>query len=208
MNDNQFLIWTSDIDINEYKEYITDEIMPNKAENDPAIRDMDFDTFVEKYAYDVKMLLDDKNTEELYDEISNLDIPLESDIICIADLGTWRGRIDGYKYEGNNINNIFHSNVKTADSDITFFVEKDGRTLDLKAVEHHHDGVNHYLYRQIKPTLSDSQREKFEMMIYNGECKYPDIVKYTKPLGQEVQKVYGFTLKSEKPKNKQQDIER
>lgn len=191
---NKHIIWSSDINLDDWKNYITENVRPNFPEAD----DQDIDTFIDKHFSECYQSVSDTNNDYLDDVIANLGgIDVEGDIIVIGDLGTWHGRVEGFKYEGNNINSIFHSNVN-GQSDITFYVEKEGRTLDLKAREAHHDGVNHYLYREIKPNISDAQREKFENLLYEGKADYATIAKYTRPLGQEVQKVYGFKLTNEK----------
>lgn len=199
---NIHTIWSSDIDLNEWKDAIEEEVKPRYPEADG----LDIDTFIDKFYSECYDYVADLNNDYLDDEKANLDIETEGDIICISDIGRWNGRSDGYGYEGNNINEIFHSHVR-GQSDITFFVELYNGVLDLKADEVHHDGTNHYLYRELKPDLTDEQREEFEGLIYDGKCEYPDIEKYTRPLGQEVQKIYGFELKEEKA-IKQQSAER
>ena len=199
---NIHTIWSSDYDIYDWKDAIEEEVRPRFPEADG----LDIDAFIDKYYESCNNFVYELNKEYLNDEKFNLDIETEGDIICISDIGRWNGRSDGYGYEGNNINEIFHFHVN-GQSDITFYVELKNGVLDLKADETHHDNTNHYLYRELKPDLTDEQRKKFEDLIYDGKCKYPDIEKYTRPLGQEVQKVYGFELKEEKA-IKQQSAER
>ena len=233
MSNNKHTIWSSEINIDDWKDYIEDELRDRLADD---IRDYRYfdnagykkyadehgdnglnafadyvstlsaDDIINSYPQYCMENISDLNNDYLQDERENLNIETQGDIICIADIGRWNGRADGYSYEGDNIKNIFHTHINGM-SEIEFYVELEGDTLELKADEHHHDGTNHYLYRELKPNISDSDKEEFESLIYNGECEYSDIEKYTRPLGQEVQKVYGFELKEEKT-IKQQSAER
>lgn len=44
----------------------------------------------------------------------------------------------------------------------------------------YHDGANHYLYREIKESVSDEQLENILDKIYTGSCTKADISRYTK----------------------------
>ena len=123
---------------------------------------------------------------EMYfdDERMNLNKDLGNDIICIADVGTWRGRRSGYKTIGTNLNDILYSQVD-GQSDIT--VEYDG--VDVIASESHHDGCNCYIFREIKPNAPESFKEKIEFKEYvsNEELK-----KHTRSLRPYVKQIYGW----------------
>ena len=94
----------------------------------------------------------------LDDERANLNIPLDGDILVIADLGLWNGRRQGYKILHGNVSNIF-----TTGEDYTEWYS-DG--YNIKAIASHHDGDNRYLYREIK---NDKNIGRFLSDIYEGK---------------------------------------
>ena len=44
-------------------------------------------------------------------EQDNLDLTINNQILCIADLGLWNGRTSGYKALSNNLNSILSASV-------------------------------------------------------------------------------------------------
>lgn len=117
-------------------------------------------------------------------EQMNLNIPLNTEIIAIADLGLWNGRRTGYRILGNNIRDIFKCaedyNVYTCDR------------FNVRAKNIHHDGVNRILYRAFKENTTEEQRERFCDAIYMGECNQNMISRYTRSIAPEVKAVYGW----------------
>lgn len=134
----------------------------------------------------------DINTEDyedwvdLNDERMNLNIPLNSKIICIADIGLWDGRRHGYKMMGTNLNSLlqFMDSCDYAE----FFCDN----YDVRGRQSHHDGTHFLLYRQLKPTLSEQQLENFLDKLYYGTLKKGDISRYTLSLRPFVARVYGW----------------
>jgi hypothetical protein len=122
-----------------------------------------------------------------YDEKRNLDKLLDGRVIAIASLGLWNGRKTGYKLLNNNLNSIL--NITTESFKV--FVEKynNGKT-DVKGVYHHHDGTNYVTFRLIDESKNiDKLCEK----LYNQEDVTSAMISYyTKSLGEEVKKIYGF----------------
>jgi len=119
--------------------------------------------------------------------------PNNDDIIVIADLGRWNGRVSGYK-------EIMSGNIQdclSSDTDYnTWYVDKDG---DLRCDAIHHDGTNHYLYRTYKDTATEDDIEDLKDKIYCGRCSRKDIEAVTERLGDEIGKVYGWEFPTEKP---------
>ena len=202
--DNKHTIWSSEINIDDWKDYIEEELRDRLVDDILDYRYFDYagyKKYVDEYGDNGLRAFADYVSTLSADDIINsyphycteniFNIETQGDIICIADIGRWYGRA-GYSYEGDNIKNIFHTHIIHGMSEIEFYVELEGNTLELKADEHHRDGTNHYVYRELKPNISDSEKEEFESLIYNDECEYSDIEKYTRPLGQEVQKAYGL----------------
>ena len=126
------------------------------------------------------------NDDYLDDERANLSVVLPHAIICIADLGLWNGRRIGYKMiESRNISNCLYDN----DCDYcTWYVD---RYNDLRFTGAHHDGRNHYLYRELRD-LSDKQMENFLDKLHTGRLTRRDIRRYTTSVGIHVNKVYGW----------------
>ena len=126
------------------------------------------------------------NYAYLDDEKANLDMELPNPIICIADLGRWDGRCMGYKMiESGNIADCLYD----PECDYcTWYVD---RYNDLLFTGAHHDGTNHYLYRELRD-LSDKQMENFLEKLHTGNLTRRDIRRYTTSVGIHVNKVYGW----------------
>lgn len=119
------------------------------------------------------------------DEHMNLNKELNGSILCIADLGLWNGRKDGYKILGTNINNIFDINSRGFD-----YAEFYGDGKDIRAEEVHHDGTNFYLYRVIR---EGRDIDKLLDAIYDGEeISRQKLNYYTRSLYKDVAEIYGW----------------
>lgn len=164
-----------------YKEYL--EI--NGLDDDPNDENKLYEYMVEA------------NDDYLSDERRNLDIQFSQPIIVIGDLGRWNGRVTGYKMiDSGNITDCLYS-----DTDYTeWYVDKYG---DLRANAVHHDGANCYLYRVFKDGVTDTQIENLQDKIYNGKVTRADITRVTKRLGDEIAKVYGFSIPKQRQSNEQ-----
>ena len=138
------------------------------------------------------------NNDYLDDERVNLDIQLPQKIIVIGDLGLWNGRFQGYKMiDSGNIKDCLYSDCDMNE----WYVDKRG---DLRCTAIHHDGTNHYLYRVFKDNISDSQIERLQEKIYNGNATRQDITRVTKRLGDDIGAVYGWQF----PKRTHEEVER
>ena len=122
----------------------------------------------------------------------NLDIQYNQPIIIIGDLGLWNGRARGYKdVSSGNIKDCLHSDTDMSE----WFLDEKG---DLRAEAAHHDGTNYYLYRVFKDNVTEEQIEDFKDKIYHGTLTEKDIEKYTHRLGDDIAKVYGIKLPTQK----------
>ena len=128
------------------------------------------------------------NNDYLSDERINLNIQLDRPILVIGDLGLWNGRRSGYKeIESGNIRDCLY-----ADTDYsTWYVDK---LVDLRCDAIHHDGTNHYLYRAYKDGVSESQIDLLKEKLYYGTATRADITRVTRRLGDDIAKVYGFSI--------------
>lgn len=128
------------------------------------------------------------NDEYLGDERINLNIQLSQPILVVADLGLWYGRRTGYReIQSGNIRDCLYSEVDYA----TWYVNRRG---DLCCDAIHHDGTNHYLYRVYKDDARESQIDLLKEKLYNGTATRADITRVTRRLGDEIARVYGFSI--------------
>lgn len=133
------------------------------------------------------------NSNYLDDERTNLSIQLPQPILMIADIGRWDGRYSGYgEIKSGKISDCLYSELDYA----TWYVDKLG---DLRCDAIHHDGTNHYLYRVYKPDVRESQIDLLKEKLYEGKATRADITRITRRLGDEIAKVYGFSI----PKQRQ-----
>lgn len=161
------VIWTSEINMEDWKEFLEEEYPEIEDEN-------------EQYN-----LVRDYMVSNLEDKRDNLDIPTEGQILIIADLGLWNGRHTGYKFvDRKNINAILQSDC----DDVEWYC--DG--YNIKATAYHHDGTNHYEYREVRAGKEDSIY-KLLNRLYNGEKVDRKMINYyTKSIAPQVKAVYGW----------------
>ena len=128
------------------------------------------------------------NGDYLDDERMNLDVQLSQPILVIADLGLWHGRRMGYKeIASGRISDCLYSDTDYS----TWYVDRLG---DLRCDAIHHDGTNHYLYRTYKPGVRQSKIENLKEKFYFGPATRADITRITRRLGDDIAKVYGFSI--------------
>lgn len=106
-------------------------------------------------------------------------------IIAIADLGTWKGRISAYKLsDKHNLNAIF---AMLGDGyDVEIYVEGN----DVKATVTHHDGVNYITFREVRD--GRNIKKLTNKIYYQEPISRQMISAYTKCLGDKVKQVYGW----------------
>lgn len=167
MINNKWMIWSSDYDVEDFKEWL-DEEYPDAGE------------------YERDQLVWDLNQQYLGDERMNLGkIVAPAGIVVLANLGLWNGRTPAYK-------EINSGKVKEClqyqYDDAEFYCDK----YNFCGIEYHHDGTNFYTYRAWKENLSEQQRENFLRKWINGEAMSSDVTRYTRSLRPEIAKVYGW----------------
>ena len=132
------------------------------------------------------------NDSYLDDERMNLNVQLSQPILMIADIGRWDGRYTGYgEIKSGNIRDCLYSSLDYA----TWYVDRLG---DLRCDAIHHDGTNYYLYRAYKTGVRESQIELLKEKLYEGKATRADITRITRRLGDDVAKVYGFSIPRQK----------
>lgn len=111
------------------------------------------------------------NDHYLKDERANLDIDIPNGIIAIVDLGLWFGRRSGYKEIGNNIADCLYYNTNDF---VVFKAWKDG--------------------------VTDEQKENVMDALYCGKCTNRMLRRYTRNIGEDIAKVYGWNVSTGKKK--------
>lgn len=170
MNDNRHIIWSNrDLDYEDWK----------------ADLEADYPELSESERYSMMYEI---NNSYLEDERVNLNIQLGTPILLIADLGRWNGRFPGYgEIQSGNIKDCLQSDMDY----LTWYVDHLG---DLRCDAVHHDGTNHYLYRCYKPGVRESQIDLLKDKILAGTVTRADINRVTRRIGDEIAKVYGFSI--------------
>lgn len=147
----------------------------------------------EEYA---KTISDERLYDECYennnlwfsDERENLSsVEDYGELIAIADIGRWNGRVTGYKII-KNLPDVLYSSCDYE----RVYVDSNG---DLRKDESHHDGSNSILYRYFKDNLTEEQRDNFLDKIYNDECTQKDITRYTRKAGVGIAKLFGWKVR-------------
>lgn len=129
--------------------------------------------------------IEDTLAAYLDDEKFNLNIETENPIVCIANLGLWNGKRIAVAELSCNINSIF--NCKYYDSTEIAYCGK-----DIQAETSHHDGTNHYLFREMK--AGRSLINFFERFVAadTEEERNRLIKSYTRSIAPYVKEVYGW----------------
>ena len=139
---------------------------------------------------DINELSDSEKDDIIYSDIEswydaekmNLDIQLDDDIIAIADLGLWNGRVSGYKLLSNNLNEVLNVHGDT--------IEIYAENRNIRARASHHDGTNYILFRKIR---NDRDIDKLLDRIYEGKPISSSLLNYyTESLYPEIKEVYGW----------------
>lgn len=132
------------------------------------------------------------NFEFMYGE---MDIPLRGSILAVADIGTWKGRVMGYKVLKPNIKECF-----TGDYDLAEWYVDGYGNFRMKGI--HHDGVNYVEYRMGRVEIEIAPWERFLNKIYYGKATREDILNYTVRLGDVFTDLYGWKYAGRVPNYK------
>ena len=120
-------------------------------------------------------------------EKANLNVLLDENIIAIASVGLWNGRVRGYKELSNKLSDIFSCFLSCEES--MFYAEKGN--VSGKGI--HHDGSNCITYRKWREKASYEMREKTLDAIRGQSNKAESLIKrYTQSIYPDVAKVYGW----------------
>lgn len=161
----------------------TTEIVDNFGKVVTVTREEYADTISDEQLYDICNDWDRYWAEEEYSVMEKLDREC-NEIIAIADLGLWSGRVVGYK-DYRHLQDI----MSTSSDYEKIYVDGYG---NLRKRESHHDGSNSILYRQWKDGITDTQKDNFRNKCYEGRLTKADITRYTENLGKLFNEYYGW----------------
>ena len=178
MNDGRHIIWSNDLDYDDWKEDL-EEQYPELSENERM-----------ELMYEI-------NGDYLDDERINLNIQLSRPILVVGDLGLWNGRRSAYReIHADKISDCLYTDPDTDYT--TWYLDNRG---DFCCDQIHHDGRNHLCYRAYKPNVSETQKENLKEKLYRGTATRADITRITQRLGDEIAKVYGWDIPKSKTKS-------
>ena len=133
----------------------------------------------------------ERNDGYFDDERANLNIPVDEDIVILADIGRWNGRFKGYKVlDSGNLSFCLSSDCDMCE----WYVDREG---EFRSRHVHHDGTDFLCYRKFKAGLSEDDKEEFLDKVYCGKATQEDIDRVTEKLGIMVGQVYGWEFPTE-----------
>lgn len=156
-------IWSNDIDISDeniktYRDDMTN-LDPDETWTDEQIIQFMYDDI-------------DVNLDAETENIKNIDMIHSNTILVTGTLGLWHGTVMGYKLlENAALKDIFSTTI----GDYIEFYENDG---NIQCSDTHHDGTNHYVYRELK--TDDLDDPDIEEMLDAIATAGKDLVKQQK----------------------------
>ena len=157
-------IWSSTANVDDYRDFLIEE--------HPDVVD----------EHEKQQLVDELNQTYLDDELENLKRPLDNDILVIANLGLWNGRRTGYRYLGRDLTDIFEAH----NDETRYYVDR----YNVRATGAHHDGVNHYTFRELRPDV-ERDNPLVAAIAAGRPITSQFINRYTRSLRPHVAAVYG-----------------
>ena len=169
--------------------------MPRKPKKYVVVSDTYANIYSDAVIDDLKELYPDYSPEELEELATDLYYDdrrllmqtfaytiFQTDVVCIADLGLWNGRCRAHRvYEKPTLDELFYAGHDIEEAE--WYVDEYN---DLRCDAHHHDGTNHYLYRQIRSEIGPAARRNFYDKIQSHTLTRKDINHYTLPIGKIV----------------------
>ena len=153
--------------------YNNDEIQEYMQETKEAYElddDASTDLIFNMMNDDINLQLDDLRRDFAHKSVYN-------DIIALADLGRWNGRVSGYR-TFDDFENSLSVVFDCLDGDYCRIYIEDG---DLKSECVHHDGRDYVTYRE-RNTDNDEEWDEFLDKIYDGKATMEDVDRCTKSL--------------------------
>lgn len=158
-------------DLKDYKEWAIESIEADDIEK-TSITDDELYTAI---AEDINVGFEDD-----YDY--NLNKLIDHDIIAIASIGRWNGRVTGYKILSNNLHDILQS---FGCDEYKVYTDKH----NVKFKGYHHDGTNSMEFRVIK---NYDNIDRLLTKLYNNEPISRGLLNYyTKSLKPYITEIFG-----------------
>ena len=169
--------------------------MKRKPKKHVVVSDMYSTIYSDVVMEDLKEFYPDAS-DELLDELASdlyfdnrrllmntfADTIFPTDVICIAKLGLWDGEHSAFRiFDAPTLDELFISGRDIEEAE--WYVDEYN---DLRCNAHHHDGTNHYLYRQIRSEIGPAARRNFYDKIQAHTLTRKDINHYTLPIGKIV----------------------
>lgn len=146
---------------------------------------------------DIQDVADDAVYRHINDDIcltldaeeSNLDIPTRR-IVVFGVLGLWHGKVHGSRVlSERKLSAILHAACRDSEEYTVYYDTDDG---EVKAKDVHHDGTNHYLFRELVSGISPDDEDAFLELVKSGAASLDEINKFTASLGPRVEPIYGW----------------
>lgn len=165
-------IWSNEIDMKDWEDYIKEQNAERAEEGKEPLTDDE--------AYEEVRWLNDECY--LDDARINLDAEVSNSIVVLADLGLWYGRRQGFKVmSSRNLKEVLYSDCDYC----TWYCDR----YDFKFRGVHHDGTNHYTYREMK---DDKYIDFLHYLAYEGKLTQAHITRYTRSLRPKLNEIFGF----------------
>lgn len=169
--------------------------MKRKPKKHVVVSDMYDTIYSDVVMEDLKEFYPDAS-DELLDELASdlyfdnrrllmntfADTIFPTDVINIAELGLWDGKHSAFRvFDAPTLDELFISGRDIEEAE--WYIDEYN---DLRCDAYHHDGTNHYLYRQIRSEIGPAARRNFYDKIQAHTLTRKDINHYTLPIGQIV----------------------
>ena len=152
-----------------YNNIFSDAVMEDLYEFYPDASDALLDEFATDLYFDNRRLLMKTFADTIF----------PTDVIIIAELGLWDGKHRAFRIlEAPTLDELFNSDRDIDEAE--WYVDENN---DLCCTAYHHDGRNHYLYRQIRTEVGDRARRNFFAKLQNNTLTRKDLNHYTIALG-------------------------
>lgn len=152
-----------------YSTIYSDVVMEDLKEFYPDASDKLLDELASDLYFDNRRLLMNTFADTIF----------PTDVICIAELGLWDGVRRAFRiFDAPTLDELFTSGQDIDEAE--WYIDEHN---DLRRNAYHHDGTNHYLYRQIRSEIGPMARRNFYDKIQAGTLTRKDLNYYTIALG-------------------------
>lgn len=166
--------WYDDYDVwkKEYIDFMQENSDEEDYDTEEQFNEIAFNEWVYSYM-----------DELLYAERINLKVQTKNNLVICATLGLWDGAVNyvGKVLPTNWINDLLYADY----DDVEWYCDDD----DFQGRMYHHDGRNHYIYRELKDGVDE---DEVRNLMYNRKFDYDAMEKYTTSVRPYIAEVYGW----------------